>query len=115
MDCIFDMSIRKLFPYFVEDLDTMNENLELLKTINGESLTFNTSWREVKHSLLPIMPTNRAHWMLRQLDIHIIKSVLYTFNSSNKTYRDSMAYEWVIPIVKILTLAESGWFVDENQ
>jgi hypothetical protein len=100
-DCIFDLTIRTLYPKFVEDPSVVNDKEDLIKTINGERLSFNTAWREVESVLMPIMPTNHAHWMLGQLDIN--NRILYIFNSSNKSYKDNKVRQGVLPLVKTLT------------
>lgn len=98
---IFDMTIRTLFFKFVQDPSIVNEKDGLIKTINGERLSFNTAWREVESVLMPIMPTNHAYWMLGQLDIN--NRIMYIFNSSNKSYKDYKVHEGVLPLVKTLT------------
>ncbi|XP_022843151.1 uncharacterized protein LOC111366675 [Olea europaea var. sylvestris] len=100
-DCIFDMSIKSTYSKFIQDPSIVEKKDELIKTINGEWLSFNTAWREVESVLMPIMPTNHAHWMLGQLDI--TNHVLYIYNSSNKSYKDNKVREGVLSLVKTLT------------
>lgn len=101
IDCIFDMTVQTSYFKFVQDPNIVNEKDDLIKTINGKQLSFNTIWREVEFVLMPIMVTNFAHWMLWQLDIN--NHILYIFNSSNKLYKDNKVREWVLLFVKAFT------------
>lgn len=100
-DCIFDMSIKSTYSKFIQDPSIVEKKDELIKTINGERLSFSTAWSDVESVLMPIMPTNHAHWMLGQLDI--TNHVLYIYNSSNKSYKDNKVREGVLSLVKTLT------------
>jgi Ulp1 family protease len=84
----------------MKDPNVITSNSYIVEVAIGGRIEYNRPWVDVDYVLLPILPTNRAHWMLGCLNIR--KCVLYMFYSSYKTYRDKMVNVGIEPFARII-------------
>ncbi|CAA2982106.1 sentrin-specific protease 1-like [Olea europaea subsp. europaea] len=66
----------------------------------GARIPLSKPWAEVDLVFMPILPTNKAHWMLAVLDIK--KQTLLVLNSARKTYNDIKILIGIDPFVKMI-------------
>lgn len=99
-DSLFQAKIKNLFPQFMKDPKVIMTDSYIVDVATGGMLELNRPWAEVEYVLMPLLPTNRAHWMLGCLAIR--KHILYVFHSSYKTYREKMVHVGIEPFVKII-------------
>ncbi|CAA2980917.1 Peptidyl-prolyl cis-trans isomerase PASTICCINO1 [Olea europaea subsp. europaea] len=96
----FQHKIKDIYPAFIKDLQVLMSELSLVNVITGHSLPLSTPWTDVDYVLMPMLPTNKTHWMLgvQQFRSH----TMTVFNSTGKTYHDWKVLEGIEPYVKIL-------------
>ncbi|XP_022880642.1 ubiquitin-like-specific protease ESD4 [Olea europaea var. sylvestris] len=72
----------------------------MIKVVTGRLISLSTSWADVDYVFIPLLPTNKAHWMLGLVEFR--SHTLMLFNSAGKTYRDWNVLEGIEPYVKVL-------------
>ncbi|CAA3033474.1 sentrin-specific protease 1-like [Olea europaea subsp. europaea] len=71
-----------------------------LEVATGHSLPFSSPWADVDYVFMPIIPTNKVHWMLSLLQFR--SHTLTVFNSAGKSYCDWKVLQGIEPYVKVL-------------
>ncbi|CAA3010184.1 sentrin-specific protease 1-like [Olea europaea subsp. europaea] len=99
-DSLFQAKLKNIYPKFKQDANVVLNDSSLLNDITGAHIPLSAPWSDVDIVLLPILPTNKDHWMLGVLDIK--KQQFLVFNSSMKTYNNIKARIGIEPFVKIL-------------
>ncbi|CAA2985606.1 Ulp1 protease family, C-terminal catalytic domain containing [Olea europaea subsp. europaea] len=84
----------------MKDQNVLLSELSLLEVATGHSLPFSSPWADVDFVFIPIIPINKAHWMLGRLQFR--SHTLTVFNSTGKSYRRWMVLEGIEPYVKVL-------------
>ncbi|CAA3030246.1 sentrin-specific protease 1-like [Olea europaea subsp. europaea] len=96
----FQHKIKDIYPAFMKDPQVLISELSLVNVITGHNLPLSTPWADVDHVFMPMLSTNKAHWMLGVLQFR--SYTLTMFNSVGKIYRDWKVLEGIEPYVKIL-------------
>jgi hypothetical protein len=96
----FQNKIKDIYPAFMKDPHILMSESSLIEVITGHSLPLSTPWADVDYVFMPIMPINKAHWMLGLLQFR--SHTLTVFNSAGKTYRERQVLQGIEPYVKIL-------------
>lgn len=99
-DSLFQAKLKNIYPSFKQDPNVVLSDASLLDDIIGARIPLSTPWSEVNLVFMPILPTNKAHWMLAVLDIK--KRLFIVMNSARKTYNDHKVRLGIEPFVKIL-------------
>ncbi|CAA3006921.1 sentrin-specific protease 1-like [Olea europaea subsp. europaea] len=99
-DSWFQNKIKDIFPAFQKDPQVLLSESNLIKAVTGHLISLSTSWADVDYVFMPLLPTNKAHWMLGLVEFR--SHTLMLFNSAGKTYRDWKVLEGIEPYVKVL-------------
>ncbi|CAA2990479.1 sentrin-specific protease 1-like [Olea europaea subsp. europaea] len=86
MDSHFQADIKHVYPRFKKDPNVLLTDTWLINDVTGVRLSLSCPWSEVDQVLIPILPTNKAYWMLAVLDIK--ERTMSIFNSARQTYPD---------------------------
>ncbi|CAA2992126.1 sentrin-specific protease 1-like [Olea europaea subsp. europaea] len=100
MDYWFQNKIKDIFPTFQKDPQVLLSESSLIKAATGHLISLSTSWAYVDYVFMPLLPTNKAHWMLGLVEFR--SHTLMLFNSAGKTYRDWKVLEGIESYVKVL-------------
>ncbi|XP_022883131.1 sentrin-specific protease 1-like [Olea europaea var. sylvestris] len=92
--------IKDIYPAFKKDPNVLLSGSRLFQVVTGDSITMSTPWADVDYVFMPLLPTNKAHWLLGLLEFRSHR--LIVFNSAGKTYHDWKVLKGVEPHVKIL-------------
>ncbi|CAA3020886.1 Peptidyl-prolyl cis-trans isomerase PASTICCINO1 [Olea europaea subsp. europaea] len=85
-DSHFQAVIKHVYPHFKKDSNVLLTDTQLINDVTGVQLPLSCPWPKVDRVLMPILPTNKAHWMLALLDIN--ERTMSVFNSARRTYPD---------------------------
>lgn len=99
-DTLFQAKLKNIYQTFKHDPSVVATDSRLIEDITGARIPLSTAWAYVNLVFMPILPTNKAHWMLAVLDVK--KQLLLVFNSSRKTYNDIKVLAGIEPFVKII-------------
>ncbi|XP_022851143.1 uncharacterized protein LOC111372944 [Olea europaea var. sylvestris] len=99
-DSWFQNKIKDIFSAFQKDPQVLLSESSLIKAVTGRLISLSTSWADVDYVFMPLLPTNKAHWMLGLVEFR--SHTLMLFNSAGKTYRDWKVLEGIEPYVKVL-------------
>ncbi|CAA2971670.1 sentrin-specific protease 1-like [Olea europaea subsp. europaea] len=104
--------IQKRIDFIISDVVTTTKTVEnkdpnvlmsessLLEVVIGHNLHFSSPWADVDYVFVPIIPTNKAYWMLGLLQFR--SHTLTVFNSVGKSYRDWKVLQGIEPYVNVL-------------
>ncbi|CAA2933616.1 Peptidyl-prolyl cis-trans isomerase PASTICCINO1 [Olea europaea subsp. europaea] len=92
--------IKHVYPRFKKDPNVLLTNMWLINDVIGVRLPLSCPWSEVDRVLMPILPMNKAHWMLDILDIK--EHTMSIFNSTRRTYPDLCVRVGVEPFVRVI-------------
>jgi hypothetical protein len=96
----FQNKIKELYPTFLKDPNVLMSESSLTDVVTGHNIPLSTPWADVDYVFMPILPTNKAHWMLGMLIFRC--HTLTIFNSAGKSYHDWKVLQGIEPYVKIL-------------
>ncbi|CAA3019927.1 Hypothetical predicted protein [Olea europaea subsp. europaea] len=63
-DSWFQNKIKDIFPAFQKDPHILLSESNLIKVVIGHMISLSTSWADVDYVFMPLLPTNKVHWML---------------------------------------------------
>ncbi|CAA3028526.1 sentrin-specific protease 1-like [Olea europaea subsp. europaea] len=86
---------------FQKDPQVLFSESSLIRAVTGHLISLSTSSADVDYVFMPLLPTNKAHWMLGLVEFR--SHTLMLFNSAGKTYRDWKVLEGIEPYVKVLS------------
>ncbi|CAA2955560.1 sentrin-specific protease 1-like [Olea europaea subsp. europaea] len=95
----FQIKIKDIFPAFMKDPNVLMSKSSLLEVVTGHYLYFSSPWDDVDYVFMPIILTNKAHWILGLLQFR--SHTLTVFNSAGKFYRDWKVLQGIEPYVKV--------------
>ncbi|CAA2987404.1 sentrin-specific protease 1-like [Olea europaea subsp. europaea] len=92
--------IKDIFPTYQKDPHVLFSESSLIKAVIGHMISLSTSWADVDYVFMPLLPTNKAHWMLGLVEFR--SHTVMLFNSPGKTYCDWKMLESIESYVKVL-------------
>ncbi|CAA2961670.1 sentrin-specific protease 1-like [Olea europaea subsp. europaea] len=84
----------------MKDPNVVMSESSLLEVVTGYNFLFSSPWVDVDYVFVPIIPTNKAHWILGLLQFR--SHILTVFNLAGKSYRDWKVLQDIEPYVKVL-------------
>ncbi|CAA2987287.1 sentrin-specific protease 1-like [Olea europaea subsp. europaea] len=99
-DSYFKAVIKHVYPLLKKDPNVLLIDTRLINDVTGVRLPLSCPWPEVDRVLMPILPTNKAHWMLVVLAIK--KCTTSIFNSARWTYPDLHVHASLEPFVRVI-------------
>ncbi|CAA3001252.1 sentrin-specific protease 1-like [Olea europaea subsp. europaea] len=99
-DSHFQAVIKHVYPRFKNDPNVLLTDTWLINDVTGVRLPLSCPWSEVDRVLMPILPTNKAHWMLAILDIK--ERTMSIFNSTRWTYLNLRVHAGVEPFLRVI-------------
>ncbi|CAA3027031.1 sentrin-specific protease 1-like [Olea europaea subsp. europaea] len=99
-DSHFQAVVKHVYPRFKHDPNVLLTDMWLINDVIGVRLPLSYPWSKVDRVLMPILPTNKAHWMLAILDIK--ERMMSIFNSARWTYPDLRVHAGVEPFVRVI-------------
>ncbi|CAA3029912.1 sentrin-specific protease 1-like [Olea europaea subsp. europaea] len=99
-DSHFQAVIKHVYSCFKKDPNVLLTDTWLINDVTGVRLTLTCPWPEVDQVSMPILPTNKAHWILAVLDIK--EHMMCIFNSARRTYPNLRVRAQVEPFVRII-------------
>ncbi|CAA3008062.1 sentrin-specific protease 1-like [Olea europaea subsp. europaea] len=99
-DSRFQNKIKDIFSTFQKDPQVLLSESGLIKAVTGHLISLGTSWADVDYVFMPLLPMNKAHWMLGLVEFR--SHTLMLFNLDGKTYRDWKVLAGIEPYVKVL-------------
>ncbi|CAA2967760.1 Ulp1 protease family, C-terminal catalytic domain containing [Olea europaea subsp. europaea] len=100
-DTLFQAKLKNMYHKFKQDLEVIVTDERLIDDITGARIPLTKPWAEVDLVFMPILPTNKAHWMFAVLDIK--KQTLLLLNSVRKTYNGIKVLIGIDPFVKMIS------------
>lgn len=100
MDSWFQNKIKDIFSAFQKGPHVLLSKSGLIKAVTGHMISLSTSWADVNYVFMPLLPTNKAHWMLVLVEFR--SHTLMLFNSAGKTYDG-----W--KVLKVLPALMKAW------